>query len=107
MKITNSSDRSESATGLMTTNWRCLTMTWEYNTVPKLYVDGVLQTLTGSVTTTGFTYGLQTVRFGNHDGYVGTSSFNGKIANVKFYNRTLTAAEVLQNFNALRDRFDL
>ena len=107
IKIGSTTDRSESATGLMTTDWRCVTVAWERNTVPKLYIDGVLQTLTTSVSVPQNTYGIQTVRFGSHSGYEGTSSFNGKIANVKFYNRTLTAAEVLQNFNALRDRYDL
>lgn len=38
----------------------------------------------------------------------GTSGyFNGRIANVKLYNRVLSAAEVTQNFNALRGRFGI
>ena len=32
---------------------------------------------------------------------------NGNIASVKIYNRALTAAEVTQNFNALRSRFSI
>jgi hypothetical protein len=33
--------------------------------------------------------------------------FNGKIANAKIYNKALTAAEVNQNFNALKGRFGI
>jgi hypothetical protein len=33
--------------------------------------------------------------------------FNGNIANVVFYNRVLTAAEILRNFNATKTRFGL
>jgi hypothetical protein len=33
--------------------------------------------------------------------------FNGKISNVKMYNKTLTATEVKQNFNALRGRYGI
>lgn len=34
-------------------------------------------------------------------------AFQGKIAVVLFYDRVLTAAEQLQNFNALKSRFGL
>ena len=34
-----------------------------------------------------------------------TQDFNGNISNVSIYNRALTAAEVLQNYNATRHRF--
>lgn len=33
--------------------------------------------------------------------------FNGNIANISIYNRALTAAEIQQNFNALRGRFGI
>ena len=33
--------------------------------------------------------------------------FNGKISQTLAYNRALTAAEVKQNFNALRGRFGI
>ena len=33
--------------------------------------------------------------------------FDGKISNVKMYNKTLTASEVAQNFNALRGRYGI
>jgi len=36
-----------------------------------------------------------------------TGYLNGKIGNIKIYNRALTAAEVSQNFNAVRGRYDI
>ena len=38
-------------------------------------------------------------------GYWGGEYFNGRISNAQIYNRALTATEVTQNFNALRNRF--
>jgi len=38
-------------------------------------------------------------------GYSGT--FNGKLSHISIYNRALTSAEVLQNYNAIKSRFGL
>ena len=35
----------------------------------------------------------------------GSEFLSGKLPNLSFYNRTLTAAEILQNFNVMRHRF--
>jgi len=37
----------------------------------------------------------------------GRQYFNGKISNIQVYNRALSAAEVLQNYNASKSRFGL
>lgn len=37
----------------------------------------------------------------------GTLFYNGRLANIKLYNRVLTAAEVLQNYNTTKSRFGL
>ena len=37
----------------------------------------------------------------------GNRYFSGKISNTKIYNRALSAAEISQNFNALRGRYGL
>jgi len=37
----------------------------------------------------------------------GTQPFTGKISSIKFYNRTITSSEVLQNYNATKSRFGL
>jgi hypothetical protein len=38
---------------------------------------------------------------------VGSFNFNGRVSTTKFYNRLLTSSEVLQNYNALKGRFNL
>jgi hypothetical protein len=35
------------------------------------------------------------------------SSFKGKVSKLSVYNRALTAQEILQNYNALKSRFNL
>ena len=37
----------------------------------------------------------------------GSEYLSGKLANLSFYNRTLTAAEILQNFNAIKHRIGI
>lgn len=40
-------------------------------------------------------------------GYGGGTWLNGNIANIQIYNRALSAAEILQNYNATKSRFNL
>jgi hypothetical protein len=95
-----------------------ITMNCPYNTTPNtlewyhmtgtskgtnehfLYLNGIQvgssTTAVTAVTTT------DAYRIAQHNS---TNYFNGIIANVKLYNRALSAEEVLQNFNAHRGRF--
>jgi hypothetical protein len=68
----------------------------------NIYVDGVLR---GSKTKiTGVTTSGQSIVIGgNHLGRYHSC----RIASAKIYNRALTAAEVLQNYNATKSRFGL
>ena len=72
------------------------------STTTKLYVNGSLvdtEYVTKSVPsdTTG-------MRIGSWNHSTGRE-YNGKIANIKIYNKTLSAEEILQNYNALKGRF--
>lgn len=69
------------------------TLTW--------YCNGILDS-TGSNSTnvSDTTVELQVGRSQTWNG-----NFKGNISNIAFYNRALTATEILQNFNALRYRF--
>lgn len=68
-----------------------------------LYTNGVASTtVSGSMyvhIATGLYLGRQTLDE--------TNKFNGNIANITTYSRALSAAEVTQNFNALRGRFGI
>ena len=69
----------------------------------KLYTDGVDTSLSSSYALESITRATTTITMGltatnGHD-------FMGYIASVAIYNRVLTAAEVLQNYEATRSRF--
>lgn len=69
----------------------------------RLYIDGVLDiTLVGP--TTPIYPSDRNLNVGRWPGG-GTQYFNGNISNAKIYNRALTAAEVLQNYNATKGRY--
>jgi hypothetical protein len=77
--------------------------TWNSQGVAVLYVNG---SLVNSQTMSGFSSWNMT---GTNGPYMasGNTSPNGKIAIFQWYNRALTAAEVLQNYNAQKSRFGL
>jgi hypothetical protein len=72
------------------------------NGAAVLYINGVSS---ASATYTNYTYSSAlnaSLIIGQYAGYM-----SGNIPVTKMYNRALTAAEVLQNFNALRGRYGL
>jgi hypothetical protein len=88
--------------------WYYLTFTTEYdgaNTIPKIYINGVLNN-------SGSFAGAQSDSIGSFTIGEGRSTtawypFNGRVSNVKIYNKTLSINEIQQNFNALRGRFGI
>jgi hypothetical protein len=72
------------------------------NTDAVLYRNGISiasSTLTGNVVTN-----TSSMRIGN---LVNIEYFQGNVSNAQIYNRALSAQEVLQNYNALKRRFNL
>ena len=77
------------------------------NTNKKLYINGVNRAFDTSGSANLNIPANATVNIGR-DGGRNTAYFNGRISNFKIYNnKALTAAEVKQNFNALRDRYGI
>jgi hypothetical protein len=68
----------------------------------SIYRNGILE---GSQATTGTADWSNGLKIGMYTG--AGYYYQGKIGSVKFYNRALTAAEVSQEFNALRGRYGL
>jgi len=66
----------------------------------KMYINGSLDSTSSVPTTTG----SQPIYFAKN-GFGSANQYNGKMATVYYYNRELTSAEVLTNFEALKDRF--
>jgi hypothetical protein len=86
--------------------WYNIVFTWNGSQL-VLYNNGVVigtttQTINNQVLNTDLTIGGYTYKGGGGSG----EPFNGKIANVKLYNRGLTAAEVIQNYQAEQYRFE-
>jgi len=72
------------------------------STNAKLYVDGsIIKTGTVSLNTTL----SGEVQMGSYSGNSDQYDLNGKISSTFIYNRALTQAEVKQNYNALKGRF--
>ena len=84
-------------------NWINMCFTWKANGTSVIYKNGVLHTsrAIGNIPNTNpAANGRLGLGHGNLDSY-----FNGKMPIAQIYNRQFTAAEVLQNFNALRGRY--
>lgn len=101
-----------SGTQIIQGNWYQVTITRNGNVFTP-YVNGIA---TGSGSTRSFTAYAGTssdILLGGAQGpqIPGGSSYNyypkNTVANMKMYNRALTASEILQNFNALRGRFGI
>lgn len=73
----------------------------------RLYINGTLvnsDTLSGTIATNSG--GMSVGVFGGFSGSRGYQ-YNGNLSVCRVYNRALTAQEILQNYNALKGRFDL
>jgi hypothetical protein len=100
----------ETATNLSLNTWYHATFTTSYdgaNTTMKTYTNGV-ETTTGTFAGTQGNYSNPfMIGDGNNGSNTSWYPFQGRISNVKVYNRALTAAEIRQNFNASRGRFGI
>jgi hypothetical protein len=87
-----------------TSNWYQVVGTFTTGS-RKLYINGVLvnsDTQTGTIATNAGGMSL-----GAHGGPTNAYFYNGSLAICRVYNRELSAAEILQNFNAMRGRFNV
>jgi hypothetical protein len=100
--ITNTS----STAGLNTTDWFQVTGTYVSGS-RKLYVNGILKNSDSATGTIATSNGGMSI--GVYGGYSGGRGYyyNGDIAIVRVYNKVLTPAEVLTNYNSLKGRFGL
>jgi hypothetical protein len=78
----------------------------------RTYINGS-NSVNGATCATAFTGGMNSNINSNgivigkgHSGGTGVRTFPGSIASVRLYNVPLTASQILQNYNATKDRFD-
>jgi hypothetical protein len=101
----NDSSPELNLSGMLTNDankWVSITQTYDGSRI-YVYRNGVLAGQSG--TGVSFTINTSPLYFGsnNSTGYY----LDGKMANLKMYNKALSAAEVTQNFNAQKSRFGL
>jgi hypothetical protein len=82
--------------------WVYVAITFENQSV-KYYVNGA-SVGSSSVTKTSITYDANNPVFIGKNAS-GTEPFEGNLGNIKVYNRALTSAEIQQNYDALKYRF--
>lgn len=85
-------------------NWHCLTSI-RNGTTHTLYGDGITNTISNTVSSAAL--GTEPIYLGGWTGNGTAQRFTGKMPIVMVYNRALSSAEALQNFNADRQRFGI
>ena len=97
----------QTASNLSLNTWYQAVFSTSYdgtNTASLIYTNGV-QTASGVFTgVQGAPSGTFTIGDGNNSSWY---PFQGRVSGVKIYNRTLSVAEITQNFNALRGRYGI
>jgi hypothetical protein len=88
-------------TPTLVNNWNNATIVVTSDRVIKLYVNGVYKS---SVTPTSSLFNISRIAGGYKSG-TNTNPFFGSMAQFKIYNRALTDAEVLQNYNTIKTRY--
>lgn len=87
-----------------TADWTHLVGTYD-GTTQKIYVNATQQSATTNISGLLDTTGTLNINVARDT--TGTEYFAGQISIIKLYNRALTSAEILQNFNAIQSRFSI
>ena len=92
--INGDANKVDSINTIGTNTWHCLTGTFDGSTL-KIYINGSLDNSKSL---------SQAIPSGTDDFKI-NHNFNGQMGPTMIYNHTLSAQEVLQNYNALKGRF--
>ena len=86
--------------------WNHVVATASAGPVFEVYINGVLATGATSGTGGPLSWGTNaTAQIASYAGF--PNELSGSVASVKYYNKKLSASEVLQNYDALKTRFGL
>ena len=89
-----------SNTNLVTGQWYHFVGTFDGASTTTLYVDGTLDVQQTNMSNQPTTLSSTAIQIGNYAGVL-----DGRIGEVRFYTRELSATEVLANFNATRGKY--
>ena len=104
---TNTYNRTSIAT-VNNNTWRNIVAVYTTNTTTlasnttSIYIDGVLSNGTGTLGGLVYATTTDTVQIGRRPS---GAYWSGSVSNLLIYNKALSAAEVLQNYNATKSRF--
>jgi hypothetical protein len=90
----------KSTTMVANNTWHQIVYVNNSNTTGSIYVDSVNEVTAATTLLAGNYFSPDNIGWGYSGQY-----FLGSLGSVKFYDRSLSAAEVAQNFNALRGRY--
>jgi len=93
-----------SSTTLSAGTWYHLACTYDSTNGSKLYINGSLDSSSSTVLSSALGSGTN-IRVGARGLSSADPLQNGGISSCKVYNRVLSADEILQNYNALKNRF--
>jgi len=100
----SSNDSMNSSTNFSLNTWYNVTATWSDQGM-FIYINGVFDTSQSLVNTSSPLPNIsEPLKIAERQS---GQEWNGKISNIKIYNRALSANEVLHNYNALKSRFGL
>jgi len=106
MSTNGSSNDALNTSELLVNTWYYVTGTWD-NSKMKIYINDSLNNSINTSNTSSPTPNLsESLKIGLRLAG-GSNYFNGSLALGQIYNRALTAAEVLQNYNATRGRYGI
>jgi hypothetical protein len=91
-----------SVTTVVANTWYHTAWTWNGSTA-VMYVNGLAE---NSISSGAFSSGTGLITLGQHTPDT-SYAWAGNMGSVKIYNQALTAAQVLQNFNATRGRYGI
>jgi len=94
-----------SSTSVSSNEWYNVVVTWD-GTFIRLFVNGNLETTSSNLSAVVWASSTNsTLDIGSYSGASTTYAINGRVSNSRIYNKALTAAEVSQNYNALKGRY--
>ena len=94
---TGGGQENESSSNVQVTDWQHIAMTWSSGEVVRLYINGILDTLSSeAAATTGTTTGCTKLVIGKGCKDSVSASWDGMVDDVRIYNKALTADQIKQ-----------
>jgi hypothetical protein len=102
---TTTTETMDTTTSISTNTWYHIVAVIDFtNSIMKAFINGTQDATTNALSGAGST-SSDAVYIGNRNTGAGSSDYSGRIAQIRYYSKALSAAEVLQNYNATKTNF--